>query len=168
MATRRTIEFLDGQNIKYTIIHHSPAFTAQEVAATSHIPGRSMAKTVVVEIDDALALAVVPATRDVDMSLLRSVAEARYASLADPTDFATRFEGCQLGMMPPLGNLFGMRTYADSDLAKEENIAFNAGSHSDVVVMRFADYRRIAHPKLAPISVPIGAVTAERFAGFRA
>ena len=159
MATRRTREFLDGNGVKYVIISHSRAYTAQEVAASAHVPGGDLAKVVVVTVDGRLALAVVPASRQVDMGLLRSAAEAQYAALADESDFADRFEGCQLGAMPPFGNLFGMETFVDKDLATEEYIAFNAGTHTDVIAMRFTDFRRLAHPKLTRISmaaVPAG------------
>ena len=154
MATRRTREFLDGNGVKYVLIHHSPAYTAQEVAASAHIPGRDLAKSVMVTIDGQLAIAVVPASRLVDIDLLRSAADAQHAALADEADFADRFEGCQLGAMPPFGNLFGMETFVEKDLAREEYVAFNAGSHTDVIAMRFADFRRLVHPKLAHICWP--------------
>jgi Ala-tRNA(Pro) deacylase len=153
MSTRRIREFLDGNQVKYAVISHSPAFTAQEVAASAHIPGRDLAKTVVVNIGGRLALAVVPASRMVDMDQLRTASGAEYTALADESDFARRFEGCQVGTAPPFGVLFGMETYVEKDLAKEEMIAFNAGTHSEVVAMRFADFRRLVHPKLAHISL---------------
>ena len=155
VATRRIKEFLDGNKAKYVIVTHSPAFTAQEVAEAAHIPGRHLAKTIVVKIDGKLAMAVVPAHREVDMSALRAAAGAHYAELADKAEFAERFEGCQLGAMPPFGNVFGMETYVDRELTHEDYIAFNAGSHTDVIAMRFADYRRLAHPRLVAISAAI-------------
>jgi len=153
MATRRTIEFLNGEKAKFAVIHHSPAYTAQKIAASAHVPGRSMAKTIVVKIDGRLAMAVLPANREVDMGLLRYEIGAGTVSLADPSAFSGRFEGCQMGMMPPLGVLFGMDTYVDKLLAKEGDIAFNAGSHTDVIIMGFNDYRRIAHPRLVNLSM---------------
>ena len=153
MATRRIREFLDGQKVKYAVITHSPAYTAQEVAASAHIPGKALAKTVIVDIDGSLAMVVVPASREVDLGSLRTAAGARLVGLADKAEFATRFEGCQLGAMPPFGNLFGMDTYMDRNLAKEEHIAFTAGTHTDVIEMRFSDYRRLAHPKLIQIAM---------------
>jgi Ala-tRNA(Pro) deacylase len=154
MATRRTLEFLDGESARYAIIHHSPAFSAQEIAASAHVPGRSLAKTVVVKIDGRLALAVVPANRDVSMNLLRSVTGAQSVVLAEPAEFANRFEGCQLGTEPPLGNLFGVETFVDRELTQEDLITFNAGSRTDVVTMSFSDYRRIARPMVANIAMP--------------
>ena len=156
MATRRIREFLDGNRAKYVLISHSTAYTAQEVAESAHVPGREMAKTVVVRLDGRLGLAVVPATRDVDMGLLRLTTGALYVGLAEEGEFEGRFEGCQLGAMPPFGNLFGMETVADERLAEEDLIAFNAGSHQDVIAMRFADWRRLVRPKVADISMPAG------------
>lgn len=157
MATRRIREFLDGNHAKYVLISHSTAYTAQEVAESAHIPGKELAKTVVVRLDGRLALAALPATRDVDMGLLRAATGALYVGLAEEPEFADRFEGCQLGAMPPFGNLFGMETVADQRLADEDLIAFNAGSHTDVIAMRFADWRRLVRPILADISTPAGA-----------
>ncbi len=105
MAIRRTREFLDGSRVRYVVISHSPAFSAQEVAASVHLPGKGMAKTVVVNIDGELALAVVPANRGIDLEMLRRAAGASHVDLADEEDFIDRFEGCQLGAMPPLWRL---------------------------------------------------------------
>lgn len=155
MATRRIIEFLDGNNIKYVMTTHSPAYTAQEVAAAAHVPGRQFAKAVVVRVDGELAMAVVPATCNVDTFALRSAIGARSVEIVDRPVLAERFEGCQLGAMPPFGNLFGMHTYVERDIAKCDDIAFNAGTHSNLIWMRFDDYRRLVHPKLVHIAIPV-------------
>jgi Ala-tRNA(Pro) deacylase len=111
-----------------------------------------MIKVVVVRIDGRLALAAVPASRNVDTEHLRAAAEAHTIEIAEETEFALRFPGCHLGAMPPLGAPFGMDVYMERDLAKEKYIAFTAGTHSEVIAMEFGDYRRVAHPKLAHIS----------------
>ena len=154
MRTQRTQEFLDEQEARYVIISHSPAYTAQEIAASAHIPGKDMVKVVVVSIDQRMALAAVPATCDVDVEQLRVVAGAKEVSVATEGEFAASFPGCALGAMPPIGLLFGMETYMDHALAKEQYIAFNAGTHCDVIAMKFNDYRRISHPKLVHIAMP--------------
>ena len=152
MATRRITEFLDGQHARYVLVSHSAAYTAQEIAASMHIPGRLLAKTVVVRIDGDLALAVVPAIKQVDTSALCEVAKARNVEIADEQEFADRFTDCQLGTAPPFGNLFGLPTYADHSLAAQEDIIFNAGTHTDAIWMRFTEYRRFAHPHIAKIA----------------
>jgi Ala-tRNA(Pro) deacylase len=164
MSIQRTRKFLDDFGARYVIISHAPAYTAQEVAASAHIPGRDMIKVVAVVLDGRLALAAVAATCDVDLPRLRQVAGAQTAEIAREWDFAGKFPGCQVGAMPPIGQPFGVQVYVDRELAKEKFIAFNAGTHRDVIAMQFSDFRRVAHPKLAHISVvheDCGLLTAE-------
>ncbi|HEY2586865.1 MAG TPA: YbaK/EbsC family protein [Tepidisphaeraceae bacterium] len=153
MATRRIQEFLDGNKVRYVLISHSPAYTASQVAESVHIPGRSLAKVVVVVVEGRLAMAVVPATCEVDMSRLQVVTGSAGVRLADEAEFAHRFEGCQVGAEPPFGNLFGMETYVEGTLANEPCITFNAGTHTDVIVMDFVDFQRLARPILARIDM---------------
>ena len=163
MAIRRIKEFLDGNKVKYVVITHSPAYTAQEVAASAHIPGKYLAKTVIVELDGKLAMAVVPADHGVELELLRSAAGAQSAGLADESQFFDRFEGCKLGAMPPLGALFGIETYVDRELARQEYISFNAGTHTDVIAMRFNDFRKLAKPNIAHLTCETVAHTGLKF-----
>ncbi|HTW95424.1 MAG TPA: YbaK/EbsC family protein [Tepidisphaeraceae bacterium] len=156
MATSRICEFLQGNGISYELRSHAPAFTAPQVAQYSHIPGKHMAKTIVVWIDGNLALAVVPATKDLNLEYLCRQAEARSVRLAEEGEFVGRFRGCQLGAVPPFGNLFGIRTYVDYDLTLEDTIAFNAGTHTDLIQMRFTDYMRTALPCVVEISAGSG------------
>ena len=155
MSARRTIEFLDGSKVNYVRFPHAAASSAQEVAASTHIPGRHMAKTVVVRLDEQLALAVVPADHMVDLERLCDVTGAEDVRLADEAEFIDRFEGCQLGAMPPFGNLFGIETYVDRDLARDDCIVFNAGSHTEAIGMTFTDYRRLVRPKVARIATRV-------------
>jgi len=152
MSIRQTIDFLDQHDARYVVISHAKAYTAQQVAASTHIPGRDMIKVVAVLIDGQLALAAVPATCDVDTERLRSAADAQVVEIASEWDLADRFPGCELGAMPPIGQPVGVDVYMDRHLAREKFIAFNAGTHSDVIVMQFPDYRRVAHPKLVNIA----------------
>jgi len=147
MATRRIREFLDGSAVKYVTISHSPAYTAQETAQSTHIPGRKMTKTVVVRVDGHLAMAVVPATKEIDLELLRQQIDAQQVTLAREAEFVDRFAGCQLGTFPPFGNLFGLDTFVDPSVTERGEIAFPAGTHTDVIVMRTSDYERLVCPK---------------------
>jgi Ala-tRNA(Pro) deacylase len=148
MPARKLQAFLDENDIKYVFVRHSPAFTAQEIAASAHIPGKELAKTVVVKLDDSLALAVLPASHRVDFELLKATSGARTVDLADEGEFRDRFPGCELGAMPAFGNLYGMDTYVADALAEDEEIAFNAGSHTELVRMAYADFERLARPKV--------------------
>jgi Ala-tRNA(Pro) deacylase len=147
-------EFLDRNRIKYVVISHSPAHTAQEIAASAHISGRAMAKTVIVKLDDRLAMAVLPASEMVDLELLADAAFARQAALADEEEFGDRFPDCQLGAMPPFGNLYGMDVYVADSLAEDDEIAFNAGSYTELVRMAYPDYARLVKPRILRFGAP--------------
>ena len=141
-------EFLDSHGIQYVVISHSPAFTAQQIAASAHIPGKELAKTVVVTLDGKTVLAVLPASQKVDFDLLRETAGAQRAELASEQEFRGRFPDCDLGAMPPFGNLYGLDVYVADRLAEDEEIAFNAGSFTELVRMAYRDFERLVGPKV--------------------
>jgi len=152
MPAAKLKEFLDGRGTKYVVITHSPAFTAQEVAAAAHISGKDMAKVVVVKLDGSMALAVLRACDDLDFGLLQQATGAGSAELANESEFADRFPGCEVGAMPPFGILFGMDTVVDVALAEDEAIAFNAGSHKELVQLAYGDFEDVVGPRVAPIA----------------
>ncbi|NJD11108.1 MAG: YbaK/EbsC family protein [Gemmatimonadetes bacterium] len=141
-------EFLDGNAVKYVTVAHSAAYTAQEVAALAHVPGREWAKTVMVRLDGKMAMAVVPASCRVVFGLLQEASGAREAELAPEQEFKNLCPGCELGAMPPFGNLFGMDVYVDESLAEDAEIAFNAGTHTEMMRLAFADYQRLVQPRV--------------------
>ena len=147
MPTATLKELLDREGIKYITIQHSLAYTAQEVAAAAHVPGKEMAKTVVAKLDGKPALVVLPAGEKVNFDKLRAKTGARDVELATEQEFAGLFPGCELGAMPPFGNLYGLDTYVSPTLASDDEIAFNAGTHTEVVKMPYRDYERVVHPK---------------------
>ena len=141
-------EFLTRNGVVHQVIPHPLAFTATSVAGAAHIKGREMAKTVVVNLDGKLALAVVPADRKVDLERLRQATGSVSVELADEREFIGDFPECEPGAMPPFGNLFGMTVYVEPHLAADPEIAFNAGSHTELIRMAYKDFERLAHPKL--------------------
>jgi Ala-tRNA(Pro) deacylase len=141
-------DFLDANEVKYVVMSHSLAYTAQGIAALAHIPGKELAKTVIVKIDDALAMAVVPASYRVDLEHLKTVLGVRNIELASEREFKDKFPGCETGAMPPFGNLFAMRVFADESLAQDKEIAFNAGSHRELIRMPWADYEKLVRPRM--------------------
>jgi len=145
---KRLLELLNAGKVRYEILHHPEAFTAQELAAIEHVPGRSHAKVVVVKAGDELLMTVLPADRRVDLAKLGTVI-GRPATLAVEDDFKIQFADCATGTMPPLGQLYGVTTYLDRSLATADSIVFEAGTHSDAVKMKFADYQRLAKPIIA-------------------
>lgn len=145
-------EFLDSHNIKYLVISHSVAYTAQGIAALVHLSGKKLAKTVIVKIDGKLAMAVVPASLHVDLDLLRAAADANIVELATEREFKDAFPDCETGAMPPFGNLYGMTVYADVSLGEFEEITFNAGTHRELVRMAWGDMTRLVNPELANLT----------------
>jgi Ala-tRNA(Pro) deacylase len=146
MLARQLKEFLDTQRVKYVVISHSAAYTAQEIAASAHVRGKELAKTVIVKLDGHLAMMVLPASQRVDLGRLQEAAGARAAELAHEPDFEAAFPGCELGAMPPFGNLFGLPVYVAARLAEDEEIAFNAGTHTELVRMAYRDFERLVKP----------------------
>ncbi|MDX1388250.1 MAG: YbaK/EbsC family protein [Acidobacteriota bacterium] len=146
MPVKKLREFLVGENVKYVLLCHSAAFTAQEIAAKAHIPGKELAKTVIVSIDGEMAMAVLPASYKVDFTSLKEMAGAGRVDLCDEKDFRNKFPGCELGAMPPFGNLYDMRVFVDETLAEDDEIAFNAGSHTELVRMAYKDFERLVQP----------------------
>ena len=146
MPGTRLKEFLDKENAKYIVIGHSPAFTAQEVAAMAHIPGKELAKTVVVKIDGELAMIVTPASEQVDLERLKTAIGADEVALATEDEFVHAFPDCETGAMPPFGNLYGMKVFVSQALREDDEIAFNAGSHSELVRLPYSEYERLVQP----------------------
>jgi Ala-tRNA(Pro) deacylase len=145
MPTQRLKEYLDSQAVKYVCVTHSLAYTAQEIASIAHVPGRDLAKTVMVFVDEKLAMAVLPANRHVSLGRLQDVTDAKSVRLASESEFRAAFPDCETGAMPPFGNLYGLPVYVDMSVRHEE-IIFNAGTHRELVRMAYADFARLAKP----------------------
>jgi Ala-tRNA(Pro) deacylase len=153
MPARKLKEMLDREKVKYVTITHSPAYTAQEVAASAHVPGREMAKSVMVKIDGRMAMAVLPASMRVSLDRLRDVTGAHGVELADEREFRDLFPGCEVGAMPAFGNLYGLDVYVAEPLTKDEQIAFNAGTHTELIRLAYRDFERLAKPKVVELSM---------------
>ncbi len=146
MPSTRLKAFLNERKTKYLSIQHSPAYTAQEVAQSAHVSGREFAKTVIVNVDDRLAMVVLPASETIDVSVVSRAAGGGTVMLASEDEFKNEFPDCEVGAMPPFGNLYGMRVFLSPDLAREKEIAFNAGTHTEVVVMDYQDFEALVDP----------------------
>ena len=152
MPVEKLKNFLDENNIRYVSIKHSEAFTAQEIAASAHVPGKELAKTVILDIDGKLAMAVVPASYHVDFRLLEKEAGATRISLATEESFKEKFPDCELGAMPPFGNLYDMDVYVSKSLAEDEEIFFNAGNHTELIRLNYKDFDKLVQPKVMRFS----------------
>jgi Ala-tRNA(Pro) deacylase len=148
----RLKEYLDQSGVEYQHTTHPLAYTAREVASAEHVPAREFAKTVVFLGDGAYRMVVLPANKIVDFHELRTVLGYSNARLATEQELTTLFPDCEVGAMPPFGNLYNMPVYLDESLLADEKIAFNAGTHRDVIHMRLADYRRLVEPQVVSLA----------------
>ena len=148
MPATKLKEFLNSRGIKFVSIQHSPAFTAPEIAASAHVSGRDFAKTIIVTIGGAMAMVVLPANRKLVLADLREILETGPVKLASEAEFTSAFPDCELGAMPPFGNLYGMPVYVASSLAEEPEIAFNACTHTEVIKMAYPDFEELVKPKV--------------------
>ncbi|HKJ02993.1 MAG TPA: YbaK/EbsC family protein [Longimicrobiales bacterium] len=152
MPVDRLKKFLEENDVKFLTVKHSPAFTAQEVAALAHVPGKELAKTVMVKLDGRLAMVVLPAPDHVSVKRLKEFSGAEDVVLASEEDFADIFPRCEVGAMPPFGNLWGMDVFVEQRLREDEDIAFNAGTHTELVRMSYADFERLVKPAIGHLS----------------
>jgi Ala-tRNA(Pro) deacylase len=148
MPAQKLKTFLDSNKVKYLRISHSPAYTAQEVAHRVHITERELAKTVIVKIDGKFAMAVLPSNRKVILQDLREITGADNVTFATEDEFKNLFGDCEVGAMPPFGNLYGMEVFVAPSLEQNDEIAFNAGSHTEVIRMTYSAFERLVHPKV--------------------
>jgi len=145
-------DYLDKNHVKYVTITHSKAYTAQEIAAAVHIPGKEMAKSVIIKLDCEFALAALPASYKIDFDLLAKAAGVGKAELATEKEFANLFPECELGAMPIFGNIYGLPVYVAESLADDEDVVFNAGTHTQAVKLAYADFEKLASPKVLRFS----------------
>ncbi|MBT5167026.1 MAG: YbaK/EbsC family protein [Opitutales bacterium] len=153
MATTKLKNYLNRNEVEYRLIPHPRAFTAQEIAANSHITGHEIAKTVIVKIDGALAMAVLPASEVIDLEQFAALLGATLVELAYESEFERFFNDCEVGAMPPFGNLFGMKVFVDSELALDEQIAFSAGNHAELIQLNYTDFEELVQPIMLEFGV---------------
>ncbi len=153
MPSFKIKEYLNSQNVKYVGIMHSPAYTAQEIAASAHIKGQELAKTVIVRLDGKMVMCVLPASHHVDFALLKKNSGAREAELVPEDEYKDKFPGCEPGSQPPFGNLYGMEVLVSRALTQDKKIAFNAGSFFELIQLSLNDYMRLVNPAVMDFSV---------------
>lgn len=152
MPVKKLKSYLDQANIKYLTINHSSAFTSQDIAAMAHVSGREFAKTVMIKINGKMAMAILPASYHIDFDELRKVFGTKNVTLATEPEFKGLFQDCELGAMPPFGNLYDMEVYVAESLTKNKEIAFNAGNHTEIIRLSYADYERLVKPRVFKFS----------------
>ncbi|MFH1851918.1 MAG: YbaK/EbsC family protein [Candidatus Neomarinimicrobiota bacterium] len=151
MPLKKLREYLDSNKVKYEILNHPVAYTAQYVASTAHIPGGELAKTVIVKCASGMKMVVLPASYEVNFKLLKELIGEK-VELASEAEFRDLFPDCELGAMPPFGNLYDMDVYVTKSLSEDEEIAFNACSHTQLIKLAYTDFERLVKPKVAKFS----------------
>lgn len=149
---KRLKEMLDGAKVPYEVYNHALAYTAQEIAAKQHFSGNEMAKVVMLEVDDKLVMGVIRGNDKISLNEVRDSLGARNVRLATEEEFIARFPECEIGAMPPFGNLYGLKVYVDPSLAQDEYIYFNAGNHVQTVHMKYKDFARLVEPQVAHLA----------------
>ena len=157
MPATKLKEFLDANKVKYMVLAHSVAYTAQEIASLVHIKGQELAKSVMVKIDGKMAMAVLPGSRHVDLALLKASAKAKDVQLATEAEFRSLFPGCEAGAMPPFGNLYNIPVFVDQSLSEDKEIAFNAGTHHELIRLSYEDFARLVQPRLITFAAQVAA-----------
>lgn len=152
---RKIREFLETEHVEYEILEHELAYTALEIAQAQHIPGHQVIKSVVVKADGKWILCVLPATHKIDFDKLNQAFSFKDTCLANEGRVAALFPGCDVGAMPPFGRLAGIQVYVDSNLEENETVAFNAGTHTEMLKIHFQDFIRIEKPAVGDFSVHI-------------
>ncbi len=154
MPSRKLKEYLDQNNVKYVTIKHSIAYTSQEIAASAHIKGKDLAKTVLIKINGKMAMCVLPASYKVDFKQLKKAVGNDNIRLANEMEFKDKFPECEVGAMPPFGNLYNLDVYVAESLKDDEQIAFNAGTHTELIQLAFNDFMNLVKPVVINFSFP--------------
>lgn len=140
--------YLREHQVPFQLQHHAQAFSAQKIAESEHIPGKMVAKTVIVLADKNMVALVLPASCRADLNKIQAALGAREIRLAHETEFVTAFPDCEVGTMPPFGNLYGIPVYVDKRLTEEETMVFPIGTYTDTMSLKYADFERLLHPKV--------------------
>ena len=143
---------LDEAQVPYEVFDHPLAYTAQEIAAAQHVPGKELAKVVMLIVDQALVMGVITGNQKIDLDSVKANLNAREARLATEDEFTSRFPECEIGAMPPFGNLFNVPVVVDPAVERDEYIYFNAGNHGQTVHLRYEDFSRLVKPRVTRLA----------------
>lgn len=157
---QRIAEYLESQHVPFERLSHPQAFAAQEVAYSLHISGKQLAKAVVLKADDNPVMVVLPASHRLSIKDLRGLLDVHRLEMTSETELAAIFPDCELGAIPPFGNLYGMAVWVDQACSDSEEIVFCAGSHIDCLRMKYSDYAKAVSPHTGRFSALWGTAAA--------
>ena len=150
--------YLDKENVGYQVLEHSLAYTAMEIAGSQHVPGRQVIKTVIVKADNKFVMCVLPAIHYIDLYKLQDILKTKNVQLATEEEISKLFPEYEVGAEPPFGHLYNLPVYADKVLEVDEDIVFNAGTHTDMIKIKWKDYQRLAKPTIVDIGIHVQTV----------
>ena len=150
---KRLKEYLEKNQVSFEVGYHQRVYTAQEIAASEHVRGRELAKVVMVKADGKMVMLVLPASFRVDMEKLKGILKSKKVEKAKEEEFQDLFADCEVGAMPPFGNLYNLDVWVDQVLTEDKDIVFNAGSHVETLKIKYSDYARLVNPKVGQFSV---------------
>jgi Ala-tRNA(Pro) deacylase len=151
---KKLIDCLNENKVQYEILHHSEAITAQRIAQAEHVKGRHQAKVVMVKAGDQHLMMVLPADHLIDLDKVEKIT-GKPVSLDKENDFKSLFPDSAIGAMPPFGNLYGLPTFVDKHLAEQDYIVFEAGTHTDAIILSYRDYEKIVKPKVEDLAIKL-------------
>jgi Ala-tRNA(Pro) deacylase len=151
---KRLIDCLKENKVQYEVLHHLEAVSAQQIAQAEHVKGRHHAKVVMIKSGDQHLMMVLPADHQIDLEKVEK-AIGSDVSLGKEQEFKSLFPDCVTGAMPPFGNLYGLPTYVDKDLAEQEYIVFEAGTHTDAIKISCRDYEKIVKPEVKELGIKL-------------
>jgi Ala-tRNA(Pro) deacylase len=140
-------ELLENEKVNYQIMQHSVAYTASEIAGAQHIPGKQVIKAVLIKSDNQYVLCVLPSVEWVDFEKLKRVLGSKEIKLASEAEIAKLFPDYEVGAEPPFAE--GIKIFVDKNLEGNDEIVFNAGTHTDMVKVKYKDFARLAKPTVA-------------------
>ena len=150
MSAEKLRLFFEKHQVKYESLDHPPAFTAYETAACVNVGEEAFAKAVMIRIDELIAMAVLPASRQLHLEHLREVTGAKHVALASEDEFRDLFPDCEPGAMPPFGSLYGVPLFIDKCLKNRSEIVFNAGTHTEAIKLPYETYEALVSPAAIP------------------
>lgn len=150
--------YLDKENVGYQVLEHSLAYTAMEIAGSQHVPGRQVIKTVIVKADNKFVMCVLPAIHYIDLYKLQDILKTKNVQLATEEEISKLFPEYEVGAEPPFGHLYNLPVYADKVLEVDEDIVFNAGTHTDMIKIKWKDYQRLSRPTIVDIGIHVQTV----------
>jgi Ala-tRNA(Pro) deacylase len=150
---KRLKDYLEKNQVSFEVGYHQRVYTAQEIAAAEHVPGKELAKVVMVKADGKIVMLVLPASFRVDMGKVKGILKSKKLEKAKEEEFQDLFADCEVGAMPPFGNLYNLDVWVDQVLTEDEDIVFNAGSHVETLKIKYSDYARLVNPKVGQFSM---------------